>query len=67
MAKDQVFLPGHIVRLKSGGPPMTVQEEIDNFEGIKPRSYRCQWFAGKKLEWGAFPQNSLEIVPTNEQ
>lgn len=52
------FAIGSIVRLKSGGPEMTVQNvptELSNY-------YRCQWFAGKKLESGSFQEASLENV-----
>jgi len=54
---------GDIVKLKSGGPDMTIKEVItnsmtDGFSG----SYRCQWFAGKKLDTGVFPQESLLAV-----
>ena len=51
MAGKGQFNVGDIVRLKSGGPDMTVEEEL-TYQGI---SYRCQWFAGKKLESGIFP------------
>ncbi|MDG2962993.1 YodC family protein [Exercitatus varius] len=60
------FEIGQIVKLKSGGPDMTIQEALingyDEFKG----NYRCQWFAGKKLESGTFPEDSLELV-TNEE
>ncbi|MEI8668854.1 DUF2158 domain-containing protein [Pseudoalteromonas sp. B131b] len=46
---------GDIVKLKSGGPDMTVQGK-----GIV--GFKCQWFAGKKLERGDFPEESLEMV-----
>ncbi|EPP4132714.1 YodC family protein [Vibrio vulnificus] len=47
------FKTGDIVKLKSGGPDMTIQ-------GKGPAGYWCQWFAGKKLERGQFPADSLE-------
>ncbi|MDT3608025.1 YodC family protein [Cronobacter dublinensis] len=55
------FKIGDLVILKSGGPSMTVQKAIlnlqnDEFTGL----YQCQWFAGKKLETGKFPEDSLE-------
>lgn len=57
------FSVGEIVKLKSGGPEMTVQ--------IIPSStndqYYCQWFAGKKLEQGRFPADSLELVPSEKK
>ena len=56
---DQIELAvGTIVKLKSGGPEMTVQKvpsKVDLY-------YTCQWFAGKKLESGRFPSDSLELI-----
>lgn len=55
---ENEFEIGQIVRLKSGGPDMTIQyRETIDFPG-----YRCQWFAGRKLEAGVFPKQSLELV-----
>lgn len=58
MAGSSDFVVGDIVRLKSGGPDMTVRSVPDRLE----RDYFCQWFAGKKLEIGRFPFASLEKV-----
>ncbi|MGC2970456.1 YodC family protein [Paraburkholderia aspalathi] len=52
------FKIGDIVQLKSGGPEMTVQ----SIPSSTSSSYRCQWFAGKKLESGPFPEESLKPV-----
>ncbi len=52
MAKSVEFNPGDIVKLKSGGPEMTVQEEVNTMSGARSGKYWCQWFAGKKLEKG---------------
>ncbi|HEX5752301.1 MAG TPA: DUF2158 domain-containing protein [Archangium sp.] len=49
------FQVGDVVKLKSGGPEMTVEASLEEYE-----SYRCQWFAGKKLESGVFPDAGLE-------
>lgn len=59
MAKASMnnFKPGDIVRLKSGGPDMTVTEE--NYE---KDAWVCKWFGGKKLEGGQFPPESIEHV-----
>lgn len=55
------FKPGEKVVLKSGGPVMTVHSFETNQAPIGYRnSYRCQWFAGKKLESGFFAEESLE-------
>ncbi len=56
MAKQSTFNLGDIVKLKAGGPEMAVQIDFDG------KTYRCQWFAGKKLESGVFPVESLEPV-----
>lgn len=56
------FEVGEIVRLKSGGPEMTVQ----SVAGTTSSNYACQWFAGKKLERGIFPEDSLEKVEKAE-
>lgn len=58
MAAQAKFAVGDIVKLKSGGPEMTVKTEPDS----PSQYYDCQWFAGKKLESGRFPANSLESV-----
>lgn len=53
----QKFVIGDIVNLKSGGPEMTVR-----FYNKAYNRYTCQWFAGKKLEQGEFPEDSLEQI-----
>ncbi|MDA5481841.1 DUF2158 domain-containing protein [Yersinia intermedia] len=52
------FKAGDIVKLKSGGPDMTVKV----FLSSQGNSFLCQWFAGKKLEQGYFKPDSLELV-----
>ena len=56
MAKELAV--GTIVRLKSGGPEMTVRR----FTGDEQTHVACQWFAGKKLEDGIFAVASLDLV-----
>ena len=42
---------------------MTVnQVESSMRDGTFNGKYRAQWFAGKKLESGSFPEESLELV-----
>ena len=53
------FVVGNIVKLKSGGPDMTIQTIPSKISGDL---YYCQWFAGKKLESGRFPADSIELV-----
>ena len=60
MSQQQTFRVGQIVRLKSGGPNMAIRVEHQNTTG--DIFYSCQWFAGKKLEDGRFPVDSLEFV-----
>jgi uncharacterized protein YodC (DUF2158 family) len=48
------FKPGDTVRLKSGGPLMTIQE-IDE-KGFAT----CDWFTKGKREQGVFPTTSLQ-------
>lgn len=58
---------GDKVRLNVGGPDMAVKSvtrsHTDKFLGM----YKCQWFAGKKLDWGDFPEESLESIASEEE
>ncbi len=53
---------GDIVQLNAGGPEMAIQSQIQNRDGIWIGSYKCQWFAGKKLDNGNFPEESLILI-----
>jgi len=53
---------GDIVKLKSGGPEMTIKKVNTNMNDEPSGHYQCQWFAGKKLDSGVFPQESLVAV-----
>ncbi|MEB0014488.1 DUF2158 domain-containing protein [Glaciimonas sp. Cout2] len=53
-----LFKIGDTVKLKAGGPDMSVR----TLPGATSSIYTCQWFAGKKLENGNFPEGSLEPV-----
>ena len=60
MPKQTKYKVGDIVSLKSGGPDMTIKaESVSSSSGVI--TYTCQWFAGKKLESGSFPPESLEL------
>ncbi|WPN59740.1 YodC family protein [Pseudomonas sp. P9_31] len=61
MPQQPAFNVGDIVKLKSGGPDMTVQIVPE-----KSENYRCQWFAGKKLEFGFFQFESLKPVEAEQ-
>ena len=45
--------PGDTVRLRSGGPLMTVLEERESV-------VRCAWFQGKENREGSFPAVALD-------
>ena len=62
MTKQELYGVGDIVKLKSGGPDMTIKELLTNLSDQPTGSYRCQWFAGKKLDNGVFPHESLVKV-----
>lgn len=49
--------PGDTVRLKSGGPLMTVSQVANTASGI--RSAWCEWFEKTKVERGTFALTSL--------
>jgi uncharacterized protein YodC (DUF2158 family) len=49
---------GSVVKLKSGGPDMTVTR-IENEQGTI--FVFCSWFVGTKSEKGHFPPEALEL------
>ena len=51
------FKVGDVVRLKSGGPNMTVLANEEDIDFII-----CQWFDGEELKDGNFSPESLELV-----
>jgi uncharacterized protein YodC (DUF2158 family) len=53
---------GDKVKLNVGGPDMAVNEV---HSGLERTSYRCKWFAGKKLEVGSFAEEMLDAIPGN--
>jgi uncharacterized protein YodC (DUF2158 family) len=57
---DDKFKMGDVVRLKSGGPNMTV-EKYGNYSG--ERKCLCKWFDDKnKFDQRVFSDAELEIV-----
>jgi len=59
------FHPGDVVRLKSGGPEMTVVKGFRDGSGFPPGvgvAVECQWFAGDRLEFATFPSEFLVVV-----
>ncbi len=58
---EQKFDEGAVVRLKSGGPKMTVVDFGQYGYGAS-ESYKCRWFDEKnKLVEGTFTEAELEI------
>lgn len=50
----QSFKPGDVVRLKSGGPAMTVEQIASSGRVV------CKWFEGKDLKIHLFVADTLE-------
>lgn len=65
MKAEDLYSVGEIVKLKSGGPDMTIRKLTTNMDRQYTGSYECQWFAGKKLDTGIFPHDSLIKVEEN--
>jgi len=57
-ASSQELKIGDVVKLKSGGPKMTVKY-IE-----KDGQIYCQWFAGEydKVHYDSFPSGSLQLI-----
>lgn len=49
------FKGGDLVQLKSGGPPMTIQDWSNH-----QNKYQCVWFKGASRESGYFTEDSLK-------
>lgn len=67
------FSPGDIVKLRSGGPPMTVvsiardsKEETEISPG-RSAILQCRWFSGTELRAATFPAESLSECPVLPQ
>ncbi|ODS55133.1 MAG: hypothetical protein ABS36_10325 [Acidobacteria bacterium SCN 69-37] len=61
----QTIDDGTKVRLKSGGPTMTVVDFGQYGYGSR-ESYKCRWFDDKhKLTEATFTEAELEVVPPN--
>jgi uncharacterized protein YodC (DUF2158 family) len=56
LANEGIFKVGDIVRLKSGGPSMTV-DGYNDYDG----DVVCKWFAGDKLQYGTFNPDAVEL------
>ena len=62
MSSKIKFKVGNTVKLKCGGPEMSVSLIIKDLDKKETGFYQCQWFAGKKLDSGRFPFESLILV-----
>lgn len=62
---DQEIRVGSVVRLKSGGPLMTVSEVSLGVGGSEKQAW-CDWFVQDKAPWkkenGNFPLSSLKVI-----
>ena len=67
MSDEKKFKVGDIVKLKSGGPDMTVKKVTTDYRNEETDSFDCQWFAGKKLDVGAFPLESLVLITEEKE
>lgn len=56
---EKQFKVGDVVRLKSGGPKMTVVENPDIYFGSDVLKVKCQWFDGSKLSEDTFSVGGL--------
>ncbi|MCL5051638.1 DUF2158 domain-containing protein [Igneacidithiobacillus siniensis] len=59
------FKSGDIVKLKSGGPNMTVSNYVGIAAGRESKTVQCKWFAGAKSESSNFYEDML--VPVEEE
>ncbi len=56
---EHEFKDGDVVRLKSGGPEMTI-EGIDKYgTGATRDNAKCVWFEGKNLKSAVFELHTL--------
>ena len=62
------FYVGDMVRLKSGGPRMTVVDpDAEPNRGYgSPKRVRCQWFASRHMRTFLFTEDALEDAPPND-
>lgn len=63
----KIFKIGEIVRLKSGGPEMTIDYLETPIGGREPEFVHCKWFGGRKLEHGRFNINAIVIAKEEQK
>lgn len=61
MSGQEPYSEGDIVRLKSGGPKMTVMKVRGPFTDGE-FLVDCKWFSGAKVQEGSFQPSALELV-----
>jgi uncharacterized protein YodC (DUF2158 family) len=59
---SDVLKPGNIVKLKSGGPDMTVITAVPFATGKGLRGYQCEHFEDEKPIRGVYSPDSLEVI-----
>ena len=59
------FKSGDSVRLKAGGPKMTVDSIYVN-RSTKAVTYTCKWFAGSKLNGAQFEEGAIQTYDDDE-
>jgi uncharacterized protein YodC (DUF2158 family) len=60
---EQRFQSGDVVRLKSGGPNMTVVD-YGQYGYVDEKQYKCKWFVGNKPTEATFLEAELEKTST---
>ena len=60
-----IFKPGAKVRLKSGGPVMTLSSLQGNRDGQTDKAF-CNWYEDKEIKTKLLKLDVLEIVPNDE-
>ena len=56
------FKPGDLVRLKSGGPVMTIEKIDLNYYEKWTGEYSCSWFASAKNNHRSFTEQALDAA-----
>jgi uncharacterized protein YodC (DUF2158 family) len=62
---DLEFSTGQTVKLRSGGPVMTVMGKSIDFRSA-PNTYVCQWFSGTSHKQAQFPAQNLKLAAPEE-
>jgi uncharacterized protein YodC (DUF2158 family) len=67
--KETILVPGTLVRLKSGGPVMTVVALpiATAVEGGSRANHWCGWFVGSEYRQADLHADALEVVETAQE